>query len=189
MRWRVALRCASPRADTTGLRRQLVQADQLLTNDVVTLYTALGRCWQGTGAATGPVDRAAPPVPAALDALDANPPPQRAPVPGEQSLRPQVTVGLPGLHIVTDGAVRGDLADPSVGFIPRRCRAAVGVHPVDAAGKRLAAQFQPVADADTVKRRGNAWLIAAVAVREHIVDGDVVGLPVVARKVRRVCDR
>src|SRR5690349_19984640 len=107
MRWRVALRCPSPRADTSGSRQQLVQADQLLTNDVVTLYTALGGGWQGTGAATGPVDRAPPPVPAALDTLDANPPPQRAPAPCEQSLLPPLTVGLPGLHIVTDGAVLG----------------------------------------------------------------------------------
>ncbi|MFO1024442.1 MAG: efflux transporter outer membrane subunit [Acetobacteraceae bacterium] len=58
----------------TASRQQLVQADQLLINDVVTLYTALGGGWQDNAATTGPVEQAPPPVPAALDALGAKVP-------------------------------------------------------------------------------------------------------------------
>jgi outer membrane protein, multidrug efflux system len=56
----------------TASRQQLVQADLALTNDVVTLYTALGGGWRDdTSSADITVDRKPPPVPAALDAAGA----------------------------------------------------------------------------------------------------------------------
>jgi outer membrane protein TolC len=54
-------------------RQQLVQADVQLTNDVVTLYTALGGGWEDrAGDIQAPVINPAPPVtPAALDSVAA----------------------------------------------------------------------------------------------------------------------
>jgi NodT family efflux transporter outer membrane factor (OMF) lipoprotein len=55
-------------------RQQLVQADVMLTNDVVSLYDALGGGWQddtGSPIKTPPLDNAPPIVPAALDSVAA----------------------------------------------------------------------------------------------------------------------
>jgi outer membrane protein TolC len=59
-----------------GSRQQLVQADVALTNDVVSLYDALGGGWTedaGDVQATQ-IDQAPPIVPAALDSVAAAPP-------------------------------------------------------------------------------------------------------------------
>ena len=58
-------------------RQQLVQADVLLTNDVVSLYSALGGGWEDDTDAlqATKVDAAPPVVPAALDAVASQPPP------------------------------------------------------------------------------------------------------------------
>jgi multidrug efflux system outer membrane protein len=58
-----------------GSRQQLVQADVMLTNDVVSLYDALGGGWQDNAVAgkPPPADNAPPIVPAALDSLAAAP--------------------------------------------------------------------------------------------------------------------
>ena len=60
----------------TGSRQQLVQADVLLTDDVVTLYDALGGGWQDDAGDSRPppVDDAPPIVPAALDSIAAGNP-------------------------------------------------------------------------------------------------------------------
>lgn len=56
-------------------RQQLVQAEVTLTNDVVTLYTALGGGWQDVPAPPSTKPSASPPpLPAALDAVAAAPP-------------------------------------------------------------------------------------------------------------------
>ena len=53
-------------------RQQLVQANVALTNDIVTLYTALGGGWQENEVqATASVTTVPPPVPAALDEVAA----------------------------------------------------------------------------------------------------------------------
>ncbi len=59
-----------------GSRQQLVQADVTLTNDVVTLYDALGGGWQeDSGDSKLPhIDQAPPITPAAADSLAASPP-------------------------------------------------------------------------------------------------------------------
>jgi multidrug efflux system outer membrane protein len=56
-----------------GSRQQLVQADVLLTNDVVALYDALGGGWQDNGGdiKAPSIDPAPPIVPGALDSLAA----------------------------------------------------------------------------------------------------------------------
>jgi NodT family efflux transporter outer membrane factor (OMF) lipoprotein len=55
-----------------GSRQQLVQANVALTNDIVTLYTALGGGWQENEVqATASVTTVPPPVPAALDEVAA----------------------------------------------------------------------------------------------------------------------
>lgn len=58
-------------------RQQLVQADLLVTNDIVSLYQALGGGWQGETAAIRPPKVLAkpPPVPAAGDVLESKIPP------------------------------------------------------------------------------------------------------------------
>jgi multidrug efflux system outer membrane protein len=66
-----------PERTLIGSRRQLVQTDVMLTDDVVSLYDALGGGWQDStaGLQPPPVDTTAPPmVPAALDSLAAAPP-------------------------------------------------------------------------------------------------------------------
>jgi multidrug efflux system outer membrane protein len=57
-----------------GARQQLVQADLLLTDDVVSLYQALGGGWRTETAATRPppVPTRPPPVPGAGDVLESN---------------------------------------------------------------------------------------------------------------------
>ena len=57
----------------TGSRQQLVQADVMLTNDVVVLYDALGGGWQedAGGSKPPPIDTTPPIVPAALDSVAA----------------------------------------------------------------------------------------------------------------------
>jgi NodT family efflux transporter outer membrane factor (OMF) lipoprotein len=61
-----------------GSRQQLVQADVMLTNDVVALYNALGGGWQADADAVqangGTIDNASPVMPAALDSIAAAPP-------------------------------------------------------------------------------------------------------------------
>lgn len=59
-----------------GSRQQLVQADVMLTNDVVALYNALGGGWEADAAGGAPpaIDKAPPVVPAALDSVAAEPP-------------------------------------------------------------------------------------------------------------------
>lgn len=56
-----------------GSRQQLVQADIMLTNDVVSLYDALGGGWQNDagGGKPPPIDNAPPIVPGALDSVAA----------------------------------------------------------------------------------------------------------------------
>lgn len=59
-----------------GARQQLAQADVTLTNDVVSLYGALGGGWidDSNDSQPPPVDHAPPLVPAALDSIAATPP-------------------------------------------------------------------------------------------------------------------
>jgi len=60
----------SERADISA-RQQSVQANSLLDDDVVTLYTALGGGWQNTPVPTTTIPTAPPPLPAAIDSLAA----------------------------------------------------------------------------------------------------------------------
>lgn len=57
-----------------GSRQQLVQADMMLTGDVVTLYGTLGGGWQNDAhdSRPPPIDTTAPRVPAALDSVAAS---------------------------------------------------------------------------------------------------------------------
>jgi multidrug efflux system outer membrane protein len=59
-----------------GSRQQLVQADVMLTNDVVSLYDALGGGWEEDAGSSksSPIDNAPPITPAALDSTAAAPP-------------------------------------------------------------------------------------------------------------------
>jgi NodT family efflux transporter outer membrane factor (OMF) lipoprotein len=59
-----------------GSRQQMVQADVMLTGDVVTLYSALGGGWQEDAGDSKPppIDTTSPTIPAALDTLAATPP-------------------------------------------------------------------------------------------------------------------
>jgi outer membrane protein, multidrug efflux system len=73
--WPISSRCWTPNA-LIGSRRQLIQTDVMLTDDVVSLCDALGGGWQDTtaGLQPPPVNTAPPMVPAALDSLAAAPP-------------------------------------------------------------------------------------------------------------------
>ncbi len=58
-----------PQRTLLAARQQLVQANQTLATDIVTLYTALGGGWQSPPAPTPSVATAPPPLPAAVDTL------------------------------------------------------------------------------------------------------------------------
>src|ERR1700722_14444142 len=96
---------------------------------------------------------------------------------------PQSAVLLARLQVRTRRPVWTDYLQPAIRLVRRRLVAAICVNPVHAratAGVWLAAKFEAAAGLNPRERRGYAFARLIVAVREHVIDCDVITLTIIA---------